>query len=78
MHSASKMLRILRQARELRGRMPEVGLFLNQAKKGIVLLKDAQRALAEKKHRVSAPGNNSESRFLTISFTKFYKVSQVT
>jgi chromosome partitioning protein len=48
MHSTSKMLRILRQAREMRGGMPYVGLFLNQAKKGTVLLKDAQRALSEK------------------------------
>lgn len=48
MHSTSKMVRILRQARELRGGMPHVGLFLNHAKKGTVLLKDAQRALSEK------------------------------
>ncbi|ODH02907.1 hypothetical protein A4S05_21850 [Nostoc sp. KVJ20] len=48
MHSTSKMVRILRQARELRGGMPNVGLFLNQAKKGTVLLKDAQRALDAK------------------------------
>lgn len=48
MHSTSKMLRILRQAKELRGGLPDVGLFLNQAKKGTILLKDAQRALSEK------------------------------
>lgn len=48
MHSTSKMLRILRQAKELRSGAPLVGLFLNQAKKGTVLLKDAQRALSEK------------------------------
>jgi chromosome partitioning protein len=48
MHSTSKMLRILKQARELRGGMPNVGLFLNQAKKGTVLLKDSQRALSQK------------------------------
>ncbi|MBW4505136.1 MAG: ParA family protein [Scytonematopsis contorta HA4267-MV1] len=47
MHSTSKMLRILRQARELRGGLPHVGLFLNHAKKGTILLKDAIRALAE-------------------------------
>jgi chromosome partitioning protein len=47
MHSTSKMLRILRQARELRSGLPHVGLFLNHAKKGTILLKDAQRALAE-------------------------------
>ena len=27
--------------------MPHVGLFINQAKKGTILLKDAQRALAK-------------------------------
>ncbi|MBW4599856.1 MAG: ParA family protein [Calothrix sp. FI2-JRJ7] len=48
MHSTSKMLRILRQAKELRSGAPIVGLFLNQAKKGTVLLKDATRALSEK------------------------------
>lgn len=47
MHSTTKMLRILRQARELRNGMPHVGLFINQAKKGTILLKDAQRALAK-------------------------------
>lgn len=49
MHSTRKMLRILRQARELRQGMPEVGLFINEAKKGTVLLKDALRALAKDK-----------------------------
>lgn len=48
MHSTSKMIRILKQARELRGGMPDVCLFLNQAKKGTVLLKDSQRALSQK------------------------------
>ncbi len=47
MHSTTKMLRILRQAREMRNGMPHVGLFINQAKKGTILLKDAQRALAK-------------------------------
>jgi chromosome partitioning protein len=47
MHSTTKILRLIRQARELRGGAPAVGLFLNQAKKGTILLKDSQRALSK-------------------------------
>ncbi len=47
MHSTTKILRLVRQARELRGGKPSVGLFLNQAKKGTILLKDSQRALSK-------------------------------
>jgi len=47
MHSTTKTLRVLRQAKEMRNGLPSVGLFINQAKKGTILLKDAQRALAK-------------------------------
>jgi len=41
------MVLLARQARDLRGGMPKAALFLNQAKKGTVLLREAQAALTQ-------------------------------
>lgn len=46
MHSSNRVIRLIRQARDLRGGMPRAALFLNQAKKGTVLLREAQVALS--------------------------------
>ncbi len=46
MHSSNRVIRLIRQARDLRGGMPRAALFLNQAKKGTVLLREAQAALS--------------------------------
>ncbi len=46
MHSSNRVIRLIRQARDLRGGMPKAALFLNQAKKGTVLLREAQAALS--------------------------------
>ena len=47
MHSSNRVIRLIRQARDLRGGMPRAALFLNQAKKGTVLLREAQAALSK-------------------------------
>ena len=47
MHSSNRVIRLIRQARDLRGGMPQAALFLNQAKKGTVLLRESQAALAK-------------------------------
>jgi chromosome partitioning protein len=47
MHSSNRVIRLIRQARDLRGGLPQAALFLNQAKKGTVLLREAQAALAK-------------------------------
>lgn len=47
MHSTNRVIRLIRQARDLRGGMPKAALFLNQAKKGTVLLREAQTALSQ-------------------------------
>ena len=47
MHSSNRVIRLIRQARDLRGGTPSAALFLNQAKKGTVLLREAQAALAK-------------------------------
>jgi chromosome partitioning protein len=44
-HSSGKILRMLRQAQRIRGGMPQGALFLNQAVKGTVLLKESQELL---------------------------------
>ena len=46
MHSSNRVIRLIRQARDLRGGMPQAALFLNQAKKGTVLLREAKTALS--------------------------------
>ena len=46
MHSSNRVIRLIRQARDLRGGTPIAALFLNQAKKGTVLLREAQAALS--------------------------------
>ena len=47
MHSSNRVIRLIRQARDLRGGMPRAALFLNQAKKGTILLREAQAALSQ-------------------------------
>ena len=47
MHSTNRVIRLIRQAKDLRGGWPQAGLFLNQAKKGTVLLREAKTALAK-------------------------------
>ena len=47
MHSTNRVIRLIRQARDLRGGMPQAALFLNQAKKSTVLLREAQTALSQ-------------------------------
>ena len=46
MHSSNRVIRLIRQARDLRVGMPQAALFLNQAKKGTVLLREAKAALS--------------------------------
>jgi chromosome partitioning protein len=47
MHSTNRVIRLIRQARDLRGGLPKAALFLNQAKKGTVLLREAKTALSK-------------------------------
>ncbi|WP_036489556.1 ParA family protein [Myxosarcina sp. GI1] len=47
MHSSNRVIRLIRQARDLRGGLPHAALFLNQAKRGTVLLREARAALAD-------------------------------
>jgi len=47
MHSTNRVIRLIRQARDLRGGLPKAALFLNHAKKGTVLLREAQKALSK-------------------------------
>ena len=46
MHSSNRVIRLIRQARDLRVGLPQAALFLNQAKKGTVLLREAKAALS--------------------------------
>ena len=46
MHSSNRVIRLIRQARDLRRGLPQAALFLNLAKKGTVLLREAQAALS--------------------------------
>jgi chromosome partitioning protein len=47
LHSTAETLRLIRQRQEVRGGKPLVSLFLNQAKKGTVLLRDSLQLLQE-------------------------------
>ncbi len=47
MHSSNRVIRLIRQAKDLRGGIPRAAMFLNQAKKGTVLLREAQTALSK-------------------------------
>jgi chromosome partitioning protein len=47
MHSTNRVIRLIRQAIDLRGGLPKAALFLNQAKKGTVLLREAKTALSK-------------------------------
>ncbi|AFZ38234.1 CobQ/CobB/MinD/ParA family protein (plasmid) [Stanieria cyanosphaera PCC 7437] len=47
MHSTNRVIRLIRQAKDLRGGLPKAALFLNQAKKGTVLLREAKVALSK-------------------------------
>jgi chromosome partitioning protein len=47
MHSTNRVIRLTRQAIDLRGGLPKAALFLNQAKKGTVLLREAKTALSK-------------------------------
>jgi chromosome partitioning protein len=47
MHSTNRVIRLIRQAKDLRGGLPKAALFLNQAKKGTVLLRKAKVALSK-------------------------------
>jgi chromosome partitioning protein len=47
MHSTNRVIRLIRQAIDLRGGLPQAALFLNQAKKGTVLLREAKTALSK-------------------------------
>jgi chromosome partitioning protein len=47
LHSTAETLRLIRQRQEVRGGKPLVSLFLNQAKKGTVLLRDSIQLLQE-------------------------------
>ncbi len=46
LHSSNRVIRLIRQARDLRVGLPQAALFLNQAKKGTVLLREAKAALS--------------------------------
>jgi chromosome partitioning protein len=46
-HSSSKIIRMLKQAQRIRGGMPKAALFLNQAVKGTVLLKESRELLSQ-------------------------------
>lgn len=47
MHSTNRVIRLIRQAKDLRGGLPKAALFLNQAKKGTVLLRESKIALSK-------------------------------
>ena len=47
MHSSNRVIRLIRQAKDLRRGIPRAAMFLNQAKKGTVLLREARTALAQ-------------------------------
>ncbi|GFE69089.1 ParA family protein [Chroococcus sp. FPU101] len=47
LHSTAETLRLIRQRQEVRGGKPLVSLFLNQAKKGTLLLRDSIQVLQE-------------------------------
>ncbi|MGH2412871.1 MAG: AAA family ATPase, partial [Microcystaceae cyanobacterium] len=46
-HSSNKIIRMLKQAQKIRGGMPKAALFLNQALKGTVLLKESRELLSQ-------------------------------
>jgi chromosome partitioning protein len=47
MHSTNRVIRLIRQAKDLRGGLPQAALFLNQAKKGTILLRESKTALSK-------------------------------
>jgi chromosome partitioning protein len=47
LHSTAETLKLLRQRQEVRGGKPLAALFLNQAKKGTILLRDSRQLLQE-------------------------------
>ena len=55
MHSTNRVVRLIRQAKELRGGLPQAAIFLNQAKKGTVLLRESKAALSKTGITLLAP-----------------------
>lgn len=47
LHSTTETIRLIRQRQEIRGGKPKAALFINQAKKGTLLLRDSQEILIE-------------------------------
>lgn len=47
LRSSGDILRLIRQVRELRGKLPKAAIFLTQVKSGTVLLREAREALGD-------------------------------